>query len=337
MDIESVAVDIIKRAVDLDTKERYTEALVVYQEGLQVLNEKIRAENDENNKTYLRNKIEEHWNRVAAIKELIQKGKEEGNYCEQVHIENDSTGHGYKNLIGRFLDKEVEYVLIEDPNIRSFHQCQNFLLLCELLVKSCDNLRQIQLKTNKDAKSAANQKDWFYNLKTDLQKYGIQLTIIYSDSSYFRQIILSSGWMIKISRGLDIYKALNNKFCLGVYDLDLRQCHETKVNIVHTKDIKGHISLERSHRDAQHHKNRRGRLGPLEARRSDQSKPLVPRRGDRSKPRVAKRSDQSEPLVARHGEQSKPLMRLDAATGGDPEWNYFWRDATQPDLPDSDW
>ncbi|XP_045778637.1 MIT domain-containing protein 1-like isoform X2 [Maniola jurtina] len=160
-------------------------------------------ENDEDNKIYLRNKIEEHWNRVAAIKELIQERKQMGNYREQVHIKKDSTGHGYRNLFGRFLDKDVEYVLIEDPYIRTFHQCQNFLLLCELLMKSCDNLRRIRLKTSKDAESGANQKDWFYNLETDLQKYGIQLTVIYSPANRLsRHIILSSGWIIEISRGL---------------------------------------------------------------------------------------------------------------------------------------
>lgn len=49
---------------------------------------------------------------------------------------------------------------------------------------------------------------------------------------------LSTGWIIKIGRGLDFYKAPENKFCLGVYDLDLRQCHETTVDIVHSKNVK---------------------------------------------------------------------------------------------------
>nr|XP_034836539.1 MIT domain-containing protein 1-like [Maniola hyperantus] len=238
MNIESAAVNILKRGVDLDTKKRYTEALVCYQEGLQVLVDKLRGENDENNKNYLRKKVEEYMNRAEAIKKLVLKQKEEGKFHEQVHIENDSTGHGYKTLFGRFLDEEVEYVVVEDPYIRSFHQCQNFLRLCELLVKSCDNLRRIQLKTSTDGKSEGNQKEWFYNLKNDLQKYGTQLIVMYSDTLHDRQIILSSGWIIKIGRGLDFYKAPSNKFCLGVYDLDMRQCHETTVDIVHSKNVK---------------------------------------------------------------------------------------------------
>lgn len=65
-------------------------------------------------------------NRAEAIKKLVLKQKEEGKFHEQVHIENDSTGHGYKTLFGRFLDEEVEYVVVEDPYIRSFHQVRMY-------------------------------------------------------------------------------------------------------------------------------------------------------------------------------------------------------------------
>lgn len=45
MNIESAAVNILKRGVELDSKKRYTEALVCYQEGLQVLVDKMRGTN----------------------------------------------------------------------------------------------------------------------------------------------------------------------------------------------------------------------------------------------------------------------------------------------------
>lgn len=43
MNIESAAINILKRGVELDTKKRYTEALVCYQEGLQILVDKIKG------------------------------------------------------------------------------------------------------------------------------------------------------------------------------------------------------------------------------------------------------------------------------------------------------
>ncbi|CAG4960914.1 unnamed protein product [Colias eurytheme] len=238
MNIESAAVNILKRGVELDTKKRYTEALVCYQEGLQILVDKMKGEADERNRNYLRKKVEEYMNRAEDIKKLVLKQKEEGKFHEQVHIENDSTGHSYKALFGRFLDEEVQYVIIEDPYIRSFHQCQNFLRLCELLVKSCRNLTHIELLTTKDHKTEKDQKEWLSYMYSDLLKYHVQLVVKYSETLHDRQIILSSGWVIKIGRGLDFYKATDNKFCLGMHDLDLRQCHETTVDIVHSKNIK---------------------------------------------------------------------------------------------------
>ncbi|XP_050355708.1 MIT domain-containing protein 1-like [Nymphalis io] len=238
MNIESAAVNILKRGVELDTKKRYTEALVCYQEGLQILVDKIKGEYDDTTKSYLRKKVEEYMNRAEAIKKLVLKQKETGQFHEQVHIENNSTGHSYKKLFGRFLDEEIQYVIVEDPYVRSFHQIQNFLRLCELLVISCSNLKHIELITTKDGKSEADQREWLLNLKNDLIKYKIKLVVKYSDTLHDRQITLSSGWIIKIGRGLDFYKAPENKFCLGVFDMDLRPCHETTVDIVHSKNVK---------------------------------------------------------------------------------------------------
>ncbi|PZC81041.1 MIT domain-containing protein 1 [Helicoverpa armigera] len=238
MNIESAAVNILKRGVELDTKKRYTEALVCYQEGLQILVDKIKGENDDSSKKYLRKKVEEYMNRAETIKKLVLQQKEAGQFHEQVHIENNSTGHSYKALFGRFLDEEVRYVSVEDPYIRSFHQCQNFLRLCELLVRSCTNLQLIELITSKDGRSEGDQREWFVNLSNDLAKYKIKLIVQFSETLHDRQITLSSGWIIKIGRGLDYFKPPENKFCLGVYDLDLRTCHETTVDIFHSKNVK---------------------------------------------------------------------------------------------------
>ncbi|XP_030033410.2 MIT domain-containing protein 1-like [Manduca sexta] len=238
MNIESAAINILKRGVELDTKKRYTEALVCYQEGLQILVDKLKGAPEESTRAYLKEKIEEYMNRAEFIKKLVQKQKEVGQFHEQIHIENNSTGHSYKTLFGRFLDEDVEFVIVEDPYIRSFHQCQNFLRLCELLVRSCPNLKHVELVTSRDSKSESEQKERYRDLANDLRRYNVQLNAKFSDTLHDRQIILSSGWIIKIGRGLDFYKAPENKFCLGVYDLDLRPCHETTVDIVHSKNVK---------------------------------------------------------------------------------------------------
>ena len=47
-----------------------------------------------------------------------------------------------------------------------------------------------------------------------------------------------NGWVIKIGRGLDIYKPTENKFSIGFCDFDLRPCHETTVDIFHRKSVR---------------------------------------------------------------------------------------------------
>lgn len=58
MNIEHAAINILKRGVELDTKKRYTEALVCYQEGLQILVDKMKG-NLDNYLIYLNNYYDE--------------------------------------------------------------------------------------------------------------------------------------------------------------------------------------------------------------------------------------------------------------------------------------
>lgn len=43
MNVDSMAVNILRRGVEFDTKKRYTEALVCYQEGLQILIDRMKG------------------------------------------------------------------------------------------------------------------------------------------------------------------------------------------------------------------------------------------------------------------------------------------------------
>lgn len=58
-----------------------------------------------------------------------------------------------------------------------------------------------------------------------------RLEIGFSQTLYDREIRFSNGWVIKIGRGLDYFKPPPGKFCIGFCDFDLRECHETVVDI----------------------------------------------------------------------------------------------------------
>ena len=70
---------------------------------------------------------------------------------------------------------------------------------------------------------------------------------------YYRDFVFSrfnNGWIIKIGRGLDYFKATPTKFCLGFCDFDLRQCHKTTIDIMHRKHTKSadlRWSMHRKH------------------------------------------------------------------------------------------
>ena len=124
---------------------------------------------------------------------------------------------------------------IEDPYIRVHHQIQNFLRLCELLVSRCKSLTSISLLTTAAANQASfeEQSGKLNELKSDLSKnHSITLNVTYSDSLHDREIrIVPNGWIIKIGRGLDIYKPAIGKTVIGQYDFDLRPCLETTIDI----------------------------------------------------------------------------------------------------------
>jgi len=177
------------------------------------------------------------------LKVHVKEEKEASKQHEQIHIEANSCGHSYEALFGKYLGKFVTAVEVEDPYIRSHHQVQNFLRLCELIIKKKCPVRRISLTTGKDGNQQNNQHQWLQSISQSLQSRGIQLNIDYSDTLHDREIRLDTGWVIQLGRGLDIYKACD-KFSVGYLDFDLRPCHETTVNIFHRKAIKGPSSAQ---------------------------------------------------------------------------------------------
>ena len=178
--------------------------------------------------------------RAELLSKQIDSEKAAGKFHEQTRIEDNSIGHSYESLFGRFLDECVTKVTVEDPYIRSHHQVMNFLRLCELLVKKCSNLKSVELLTSPDPSNHREQVEKLQDLKADLlSSRKINLTINFSDTLHDREIRLDSGWLVKIGRGLDIFRAPpKGRFTLGYFDLDLRPCLETTVDIFHKNSFR---------------------------------------------------------------------------------------------------
>ncbi|OAD52603.1 MIT domain-containing protein 1, partial [Eufriesea mexicana] len=180
---------ILKRAVEMDNGKQYTMALVLYQEGVQILIDSMKGITDPIRQKHFATKTSQYLDRAEKIKILIDHQKAIGTYRELIKIETGSTGYGYGTVFGRFLDASVTYINIEDPYIRAFHQCQNLVRFCELAVRKCHALSKISLITTFAPDDKQNQIARLVELKQSLSSHLITFEFKFSDSLHDRQIM----------------------------------------------------------------------------------------------------------------------------------------------------
>jgi ATP-dependent Lon protease len=142
----------------------------------------------------------------------------------------DDTGHSYESILNPYL-AGARTVLVEDPYIRLPHQIQNFVRLCEAIVKS-PGIKQIHLVTSYDSVTLfAETQEKLEDLRQSLIEMDVDLQVEANTNLHDREIRLDNGWTIKIGRGLDFYQKPTSWFEVGANDLSLRKCLETKVDI----------------------------------------------------------------------------------------------------------
>ncbi|XP_019380588.1 PREDICTED: MIT domain-containing protein 1 [Gavialis gangeticus] len=237
--LEEAATAALQRAVELDAGSRFPEALVCYQEGIDLLMQVRKATKDETKKTHYRQKIIEYMTRAEQIKKHNKKEKEDGKYHKQIKIEENATGFSYEKLFQEYLNETVTEVWVEDPYIRHVHQLYNFLRFCEMLVKGPCKVKTIHLLTScGEGSENSQQTRALEEIQQSVKNCGIKLDVSFSTSIHDREIRFNNGWMVKIGRGLDYFKKPQGRFSIGYCDFDLRPCHETTVDIFHTKHTK---------------------------------------------------------------------------------------------------
>jgi ATP-dependent Lon protease len=146
-------------------------------------------------------------------------------------IHYGATGYSYETIFGSYLEGAKE-IRVEDPYIRQHHQIVNFLRFCETVVR-CAKPQKITLLTKFDndlEKDEAMSK--LFTIADSLKQFDVELIIKENPALHDREVILSSGWSIKIGRGFDIYQRPDDWLMVGANDLDLRPCLETNVDII---------------------------------------------------------------------------------------------------------
>lgn len=140
------------------------------------------------------------------------------------------TGYSYESILGPYL-QGAKSVVIEDPYIRLQHQIQNFVRFCETVLKA-GTVKKISLITGYDDKTQlADIAERLDELKQSLLELDVELEVKLNPNMHDREIRIDNGWVIKIGRGLDFFQKPGGWFEVGVNDLSLRKCLETKVDI----------------------------------------------------------------------------------------------------------
>ena len=138
---------VLKRAVELDNEGKFSESLVCYQEGIDILFNEVKQSSDDKFKANARQRLTEYMKRAEQLKEFVQNQKQVGKFHERIEIKAGQRGCSYSRLFSKFIDDKLKNVTIHDPYIRSHHQILNLLRFCELLVKKGKNLQNIKLIT----------------------------------------------------------------------------------------------------------------------------------------------------------------------------------------------
>ena len=146
---------------------------------------------------------------------------------KRIKILYSDTGYGYETLFKDYFVGATE-IIIEDAYIRQKHQINNFLRLCEIMVKIGD-CKKITLVTGTDDADQKKENNLIFDqIANNLFEHEIEFRYEFSEILHDREIKMNNGWNIKMGRGLDYFQSLGgNYFQVGTNDLDLRPCLET--------------------------------------------------------------------------------------------------------------
>lgn len=227
------AKELLIRAVECDQSGRILEAQTLYTDGIDQLMNFVNGEPDEAKRKVFHTRIKEYMDRAEAIKARVNGKLMLGEVVSHVSIEENDTGYDYDQVFGQYMDRKTIEILVEEPYMQQNYQYANLVRFLELAITNCPNLKYFRLITKEaqDPKYTDNQKTNLGQIKADLERRNIAVSIKYEDSLHDRKIYLSNGFIIKIGRGLHFYKAPNPMYSIGLNNYKFRKCLQTDVDI----------------------------------------------------------------------------------------------------------
>jgi len=144
-------------------------------------------------------------------------------------IQEGERGRGYDSLFSEFLEGALSVVLIEPP-LRLSHQFQNIALFAELVVKK-KTIKSLTVVTGGLSGQLSLLASQLLNdLGSSLEPYNINFRhIIMASASGTPAIQIDNGILIHLNRGLDLFRPLESRLSVGMFDPVFRTCHSSQI------------------------------------------------------------------------------------------------------------
>eukprot|EP01100_Stratorugosa_tubuloviscum_P006224 TRINITY_DN2694_c0_g4_i1.p1 TRINITY_DN2694_c0_g4~~TRINITY_DN2694_c0_g4_i1.p1 ORF type:complete len:309 (-),score=110.61 TRINITY_DN2694_c0_g4_i1:81-1007(-) len=159
------------------------------------------------------------------------------NPSEIIEIQKDQSGIIFDNLFLKYFHG-CRSVQIEDSNLKTRQQLQNLVLLCSIIVRGSNRTCKL-IKVTTILDSTQNQQmtitEALSQLASSLMNYDTRLEWEFKLQIASNIIAIDNGTLIKLSRGLDIYKPLNSEYSIEALDYSLRLCNKCLIEITQSK------------------------------------------------------------------------------------------------------
>lgn len=226
---EILKMECICDAVKCDQTGHIMEAILLYEQSIFKLS---KLYNSEPNRQHIYRKyLTLYDDRAKQLRDQVKSHLQSSKLLDRIIIEREARGRSYQRLFGNYLNDSVKEAHLNEPHLTEMHQFKNLVNFFEVLVKNCRYLKYIRLTTRPDTVMGKNQFRILQQIRADLATGNIHMNFQLDDTLHDRKIVLSSGIVIKISRGLHYFEPNDDDYSLGMCDYDFRKCLATEVDV----------------------------------------------------------------------------------------------------------
>ncbi|XP_037957139.1 uncharacterized protein LOC119687055 [Teleopsis dalmanni] len=176
--------------------------------------------------------IQSYVQRSEHIEKHLKEISRSRNVVDYIFIENDDTNCGYETILGKYLKGDkIKELLLEETRLESdsdFEEAHDFF---EFVCRRCKKLKFIKLITQKSKTNTEKQFEQLEQLREELSRKDIDMIISFNDV-VGAKILVNTGYVIRIDRGLHFYQPANkHSSSKKAHGYSNRKCNATCIEI----------------------------------------------------------------------------------------------------------